>query len=701
MKKVLGVILVLFLAVHFVFAWTTGTYIKNDANKLYSLTSVPQYNLPIMVDANGDGDITDETDYVLYNELYVLDGLRKAEVRLVYSLNPPSAIIPDLQDFVGTMVEIKDKRYLITAASGGTVTMGEPIEVTLYKLETFYPTAGRAVVGDITFELADATLDANKMGVLYIMKGESVLGTIDMDTEHRSGQFPNNTEMSSYITDIAKELEGYRIFLTNSKPRKTEFALIKNDELFDIRSGRKDIFGYEEVRINDDEFGTGSKKGTGRIKFLSRLYTLEKDDETKVDDSTPYRLQFNDKNKFRIIRYGFPVTNETIKEQRANESASIITVWRGESIKSYSNKILVLDDYGPAFIKVDGNEDGDIRDAVDYTLYNQLYVLDGTPKAEVRLIYNLEPPRLSEMLNGPFRNLLGMTLDIKDKTYLVTLAEDNKITLGEGPIEKTLRKQESADPDAAARFVDDIGMLRVGNPDRPSALGTLYIYKDDGLMGSIELSVDRRDISYVISEVTDVLEDYTVILSNTSTEYTKIAIVNSNNLKTIRDESADVFGYEKVYVNNDEFPEGRDRVKFLSRLYTIEKDNETLLDDNPVYTLKYNLYGEFRVKTGRFLKKVNETNQTNATLPETTPPPETAPPETLPPIIEGTGGTLLEMVLDEQGDFNTYMETSNIPGVLRGLASGRYIVHVNGETVGVAVEGGMITGVRDGGIEDP
>lgn len=706
MKKILGLFLfiLLVLALPFVFAWTTGVYIKNDANKLYSLTSVPLYNQPIQIDANGDGDIADDIDYVLYNELYVLDGYRKAEVRLVYSLDPPSAITPNIQDFAGTVVEIKGKRYLITAASGGTVTMEEPIEVTLHKQETFDPTAGRKVVGDIKFELADPTLDANKMGILYIMKGESVLGTLDMDTEHTSGQFPNNTEMSSYIKKITEELEGYRIFLTDAKPRKTKFALVKNDELFDVLDSRKDVFGYEEVRINDAEFGTGSNKGTGKIKFLSKLYTVEKDDESKVEDSNPYRLQFNDKNKFRIIRYSFPITNETIKEQKANESARISTAWRGKSIKSYSNEMLVLDDYGPEFIKVDANADGDIRDAEDYILYNQLYVLGGTPKAEVRLVYNLEPPKLSALLKGPFENLLGMTLRINGKKYLVTLAEGNKITLGEDPIEKTLRKQESPDPSAAVKFVDDIGMLRVGDPNRPSALGTLYIYKGGGLLGSIELSADRRDISHAISEVSDVLKDYTVILSNTSTKNTKIAIVESKKLKTIMDESKNVFGYDKVYVNNDEFPEARDRLKFLSKLYTIEKDNETLVEDNPVYKLQYNLYGELRVKQGRFPKKVNETNQTNITaLPETTPPPETAAPpvETPPPIVEGMGGALLELVESQQGDFNAYMETSDIPGVLRGFASGRYIVHVDDETVGIVLEDGKITGVRDGGIEDP
>ncbi len=698
MKKILGsLILLVILVLPFAFAWTNGVYIKNDANRLYSLTNVPLYNQPILVDANGDGDIADDVDYELYNELYVLDGYQKAEVRLVYSLDPPSAITPNVQDFAGTMVEIKGKRYLITAARGGTVTMGEePIEVTLNKQEAFDSTAGRTVIGDIKFELADPGLDTTKMGILYVMKGESILGTIDMDSEHSSGQFPNNTEMSSYITKITEELEGYRIFLTDAKPRNTKFALIKNDELFDILGGRKDVFGYEEVKINDAEFGTGSNKGTGKIKFLSKLYTIEKDGESKVEDSEPYRLQFNDKNKFRVIRYSFPVTNETIKEQKANETAKISTEWRGTSIKSYSNEILVLDDYGPAYIKVDANEDGDIRDTEDYTLYNQLYVLSGTPKAEVKLVYNLEPQKLTALLRGPFGNLLGMTLQIKDKKYLVTLVEGNKITLGEGPIEKTLLKQESHESSAAVKFVDDIDMLRVGDPNRASALGTLYIYRGDSLVGSVELSADRRDMSHAISEVTDVLKDYKVILSNTSVKDTKIAIVESEKLETIMDESTNVFGYDKVYVNNDEFPEAKDRIKFLSKLYTIEKDNETPVEDNPVYTLQYNLYGDFRVKQGRFPKKVEETNQTNVTLPETTAPPV----ETPPPIVEGTGGALLEMAISQQEDFNVYMETSGVPGALRGLASGRYIVHVDDETIGIVLEDGEIVGVQDGGIED-
>ena len=182
-------------------------------------------------------------------------------------------------------------------------------------------------------------------------------------------------------------------------------------------------------------------------------------------------------------------------------------------------------------------------------------------------------------------------------------------------------------------------------------------------------------------------------------------MVRKDKLTTILDESADIFGYEKVYVDSAEFAEAQSRVKFVSRLYTIEKGNETPLDDNPdVYTLRYNKYSEFNIKKGRFLKKEEPVNETkNETVNGTGPTPETtAPPiETPPPIVEGTGGSLLDLLKAEQKGYNEYMETTEIPGVLRGFASGRYIVHVDDEIVGIVLEDGMITQVRDGGIENP
>jgi hypothetical protein len=701
LKKALGVILLILISVQLAFAWSDGIYIKSDANKIYSLDTIPQYRESIKVDANGDGDISDEGDYILYNELYIRDGENDALVRLVYSVDPPSPITPNVEDFPGAVVEIKGKRYLITQASGGAVTMGESIEIKLLKHEKFDIAKAKTVVGDVKFRVTDSTLSSDKMGTLNIVVGDSVAGEINLDSDYTSGAFPNRTDITSYVAEVTDALEGYRIYLTDAKLRSPTISLVKDDELFEIRNGQKDVFGYEEVRINDDEFGSGSNRGAGKIKLLSRLYTIAAGGEEKVEGSDSYRLQTNDKNRIRIARYVFPITNETVKAALENASARISAEWRGESIKTYENKILVLDDYGPEFIEVDANEDGDVRDEEDYVLYNQLYVLTGTPTAEIRLIYNVEPPKVSALLKGPFGNLLGMTVEINGIKYLVTLAEENKITIGEGPIEKALRKLESPDPASAVNFVGDIGMLRAEEPGR--SLGNLYIYEGSALLGTIELSAERRDITSQVSEITDALADYTVILSNTSSIDAKVAIVKTDKLTTITDEASDVFGYEKVYVNNDEFPQGRDRVKFLSKLYTIEKDNETEVVDAPVYTLQYNKYGEFKVKRGRFLKKEEPKNETNETIPgETLAPGETgAPIETPPPIIAGTGGSLLELVKAEQESYNQFMETAEIPGVLRGFASGRYIVHVDDDTIGIVLEGGFITEVRDGGIEDP
>ncbi|MBU2559580.1 hypothetical protein KKA03_01640, partial [archaeon] len=451
MKKVLAILLVL-ISVQLVFAWTDGTYIKSDANKLYSLSNVPQYKEPIKVDANGDGDIADDVDYVLYNELYVQEGLNDASVRLVYSVDPPSTFSASLDDFPGTIAEIKGKRYLITKAIGTTITMGEPTEVTLKKYPAYDAAEAKTVVGDLKFELVDPTSGSTLMGVLYVIEGDSTVGSIDLDREYSSGgQFPNGTDMKVYLKDMTNALEGYKLYLTDAQPRKTKFAVVKEDVLFDIRDGETGVLGYSEVKINDDEFGTGSNKGTGKIKFMSSVYTIEKDEEVKLVDNEPYRLQFNSQNKIRLTRYGFTVTNETIKEQLANQTANIVTEWRSTSIKTYSDKILVLDDYGPDAIWVDGNEDGDLRDEEDYVLYNQLYVLDGATKAQVRLIYNLEPPKLNENTKGPFGNLMGQVLLIGGKKYLVTNAEEAAITIGEGPINKSVRMSETVDTTAIVK----------------------------------------------------------------------------------------------------------------------------------------------------------------------------------------------------------------------------------------------------------
>jgi cysteine-rich repeat protein len=701
-KKTLGIILLILITVQLASAWSGGTYIKNDANKIHSLSTIDQYKEPIRVDANGDGDIEDEGDYVIYNELYVLAGSSEAEVRLVYSVDPPSAFSASLEDFPGSVVEIKGKRYLITKALGGVITMGEPREITLKKYPTYDPAEAVTVTGDLKFELVDSTSGSTLMGMLYVIEGDTVLGSIDMDRDHSSGQFPNGTDMFAYLKDLTGVLDGYKVFLTDARPRKTKFALVKEDELFEIRDRDTNVFGYSEVKINDDEFGSGSNKGTGKIKLLGETYVIKKDDEVKVTESESYRLQFNDANKIRLTRYSFPVTNETIKERLANESAKIVSEWRSTSIKTYSDKILVLDDYGPDAIWVDGNTDGDLRDEEDYVLYNQLYVLDGSLKGDIRLIYNLEAPKLNEITKGPFGSLIGQILPIGGKGYLVTKAEETTIVLGENPVNKSLRKVESADVSNIVNFVEDIGMLRVGDPEK-SSLGELYIYKGETVLGSFELSSTKRDLTFSISQVTDALDDYKVILANNSAKHAAIAMVKNEDLTTIRDESANVFGYEKVYVNNDEFPEGLDRVKFLSRLYSIEKDEETPLDENPdVYTLQYNKYGEFRVKKDRFLakeepKETNETDETDAKNETEVETPRDVPP----PIVTGTGGSLLELLKAERDSYNEYMETAEIPGVLRSFASGRYIVHVDDETVGIVLEDGMITEVRDGGIGDP
>jgi hypothetical protein len=110
-KKSLAILLVL-ISVQLVFAWTDGQYIKSDANKLYSLDNVPQYKAPVKVDANGDGDIEDEVDYVLYNELYVLEACGKLLSGLFTALTRLQHLAPALMISLAPLQKLKERGIL-------------------------------------------------------------------------------------------------------------------------------------------------------------------------------------------------------------------------------------------------------------------------------------------------------------------------------------------------------------------------------------------------------------------------------------------------------------------------------------------------------------------------------------------------------------------------------------------------------------
>lgn len=62
---------------------------------------------------------------------------------------------------------------------------------------------------------------------------------------------------------------------------------------------------------------------------------------------------------------------------------------------------------------------------------------------------------------------------------------------------------------------------------------------------------------------------------------------------------------------------------------------------------------------------------------------------------------LLQKLQDNQEQINEYMERSGVPGPLKGFTSGRYIVHIGDETVGIVMEDGKLEEVKEGGLENP
>jgi hypothetical protein len=81
------------------------------------------------------------------------------------------------------------------------------------------------------------------------------------------------------------------------------------------------------------------------------------------------------------------------------------------------------------------------------------------------------------------------------------------------------------------------------------------------------------------------------------------------------------------------------------------------------------------------------------------------------PIVHGQGGplpvkklerkSLYAQINEKKDEFNEFIETSGIPRPFQKFATGRFIIHVDGETIGVILKDGKILEVKRGPIANP
>jgi len=670
-------------------------YYENQEYTLQSLSALG-LNDKIKIDANGDGDIKDEEDYLRYTHILITDTSKGIKFKPAYVIEVEDAPIQKIENFDGEFITINGISHFVAETSYDEITITpDYVKKRIHVQDYFSASTSYEVLPDIKFGL-DSRWNLN------IILNDSIAGFI------KTSDYTKKEEITHAINEITHALEGYRVFIYNKGSNWIEVVLAPKEKLTILEDSQKDVYGYALVRINSDEI----PKGSGRIIFFGKEYNISftKDLEVKIkfDDPTYYYFKMDYIAKRLSASLGYIPTNTSQETGKKG--------WRGLEIKGESNKLYSLSkvELYPPEIRVDGNKDGDVYDPEDYPIYNKFYVLDAPSAANVRLVYAIEAPMINEYFRSSIDNLVGSVVKIFGLTYIITKTDDDLVTLGKQPILKTLTKKEAMTPEAALNFVDNI---KLGFSDDPSSDSSndLFIYQDDKIIGIIPIKKDEKDITYEISQIARDLEGFVFLIANFSSKEVTLALIREEDLIKITDESKDVLGYDKVFVNSKVFPDGKGCINFLSKLYTLKYGENETIEDYPFYTLQYNTFGEIRIVRGDLPKSeiiektVNETkdmvieenityDSTEAVLEEITIQKPVLIEEN---IDADSQESFFEIINSSMEEINSYTEKMGVPGILKHLASGRVNINVENETIGLVIEDGRIKEIKEGGLPNP
>ncbi len=739
-------VFLLMLIIAGVFAFSGDLSFKDQDYKVFKLNSLG-LEQGVKVDTNGDGDIKDDEDYVMYSHIIFTDTYKKLSFRLLYIIEPPGTVAK-IENFAGSTIKVRGKEYFVTSAEDYKLKLaGDFVKKKVYTQEDFSPETSLKFHGELKIGL-------DKSFNLYIVENNSLM------TYLQSSEYNKGEEITYRLKNKGWDNKGYRIYVIDKQSNYVEVGVVIPGEEIEIEDGQNNVFGYAEVKINNDEF----PKGSNNIIFLSDEYTIERGKnlkgEIKLDKPNYYYFKADFEKKKISARLGY------IPKKTKTETSTKKKEFQGKKLGDYEDKIVELTgicEYPPV-IKVDTNGDGDIYDEGDYVLYNKLYVYDGGKKAQVRLVYSIETEKLDQYLRKPFSSFSGKKLTIKGKEYTVVEVGEDFLVVGEELARKSIGFIESPSPEQATKLIENysIAFGEAGNKKH------IFLYRAGSLLGSFQISSDKKEITVDLASLDENLKKYRVIIPEYDSRKIKVAVVKADSTVKIADDSK-AFGYELVRVNSGEIPDGRESIKFMSRVYTIERGDSVLLEEYPYYNLSYSELGYFKITRLSTEKKVRveqeEKNRTEENIIEkeellhgsgTCDSCHDAPSmndmkagkhasalinqqsihrdlcenchdinqdctkcHSLPDMFSGGEKNKMEgtsegkaeekaeknsfygLLIENKDEFNSFMEEAKIPGAIKGFTTGRYIVHVDNETVGIVIQGGKIVEVKQGGIENP
>ena len=266
------------------------------------------------------------------------------------------------------------------------------------------------------------------------------------------------------------------------------------------------------------------------------------------------------------------------------------TVFGGQQLdlSDYENKIdpdFVLVETGLLF---DANGDGDLKDSDDYTLYDGVWILDGSD-GTIKLGYVIDQHWKGDYANTTGGYLAGNAFKLKGKTYALNSVSDfasGEIEIGSA-ITKKVSDTGTVDPERAVVISGNWKVFYDFNASGNNR-GVLYFYDGNSLLD--QYSFDTTTFSGPVKlnddiSVGDFEDQYNIFLVkvNTTQDWASMVFVDKDTTVDITDEETDVMGYDSVWVNNSDW---NNHVVFWSDVIDLEPDTTVDLEGT-YYQLKF------------------------------------------------------------------------------------------------------------------
>lgn len=231
-----------------------------DSDTLYAIGTDLKY------DENGDGDVEDSNDYVIYNRMYVIDPVGSLDLHMAYDLGALDA---------GTVFKVNGDKYVVTKSGNGERDIGPAIVKSLASVESVSIADAQTVSGDIKLQLVGNT----NSGTLYMIDSAS--------TDTMSLTDVEDGDITSEVHTASDVLDAYKVFMDKTDVNQLKLVLAETSQVDTLTNDQTDILGYNKIKIDDNEFASK----TNEVFLLSDPMSVAKDTNVDIPD-TLYNIKY-------------------------------------------------------------------------------------------------------------------------------------------------------------------------------------------------------------------------------------------------------------------------------------------------------------------------------------------------------------------------------------------------------------------------